>query len=60
MSNNMNTNEFKPSVVGIDLGSMFTKIAALDKGVVEIITNEANLRQTPTIVGYGNNERLIG
>lgn len=56
----MNTNEFKPSVVGIDLGSMFTKIAALDKGVVEIITNEANLRQTPTIVGYGNNERLIG
>ena len=46
--------------MGVDLGCAFTKIAAVDKGVVDIITNEANLRQTPTIVGYGNSERLIG
>jgi molecular chaperone DnaK (HSP70) len=52
--------ELKTSVVGVDLGSAFTKIAAVEKGVVDIITNEANLRQTPTIVGYGSNERLIG
>lgn len=44
----------------MDLGSAFTKISAVEKGVVDIITNEANLRQTPTIVGYGGNERLIG
>lgn len=52
--------EFKTSVIGVDLGSSLTKIAAVEKGVVDIITNEANLRQTPTIVGYGANERLIG
>ena len=61
MSQNIrNINEFKPSVVGVDLGSIYTKIAAVDKGAVDIITNEANLRQTPTVVGYGPNERLIG
>jgi heat shock protein len=27
---------------------------------VDIITNEANLRQTPSVIGYGNKERLIG
>jgi molecular chaperone DnaK (HSP70) len=52
--------ELKNSVLGVDLGSALTKISAVDKGVVDIITNEANLRQTPTIVGYGGNERLIG
>ena len=61
----MNTNttqqtDLKPSVIGIDLGSLNTKIAAVEKGVVDIITNEANLRQTPSVVGYGQNERLIG
>lgn len=58
--NKTNTTELKLSVIGIDLGSHYTKLAAVEKGVVEIITNEANLRQTPTVVGYGNNERLIG
>jgi molecular chaperone DnaK (HSP70) len=54
------TSDFKPSVIGVDLGSHFIKIAAVEKGVVDIITNEANLRQTPSVVGYGDNERLIG
>lgn len=39
-----NQKDFKPSVVGVDLGSRFTKIAAVEKGTVDIITNEANLR----------------
>jgi molecular chaperone DnaK (HSP70) len=34
----------KTSVIGVDLGSHFTKIAAVEKGTVDIITNEANLR----------------
>jgi molecular chaperone DnaK (HSP70) len=60
MNKNLNQASFKASVIGVDLGSIYTKIAAVDKGAVDIITNEANLRQTPTIVGYGSNERLIG
>ncbi len=59
-NNTKTSSDLKTSVVGVDFGSAFTKISAVDKGVVDIITNEANLRQTPTIVGYGNNERLIG
>lgn len=55
-----NTSSIRTSVIGVDLGSRYTKIAAVEKGVVDIITNEANLRQTPTIVGYGPKERLIG
>ena len=55
-----NKSEIKNSVVGIDLGSLNTKVAAVERGVVDIITNQANLRQTPSLVGYGPNERLIG
>lgn len=55
-----NTSDLRASVIGVDLGSHSTKIAAVEKGVVDIITNEANLRQTPSVVGYGSNERLIG
>ena len=52
--------DFKTSVVGVDLGSLYTKIAGVDNGAVDIMTNEANLRQTPTVIGFGNKERLIG
>jgi len=37
--NNKQSNDFKPSVVGVDLGSLYTKISAVDKGAVDIITN---------------------
>jgi molecular chaperone DnaK (HSP70) len=33
------TTEYKPSVIGVDLGSHYIKIAAVEKGVVDIITN---------------------
>ena len=51
--NNTKPSDLKTSVIGIDLGALNTKIAAVEKGVVDIITNEANLRQTPSVVGYG-------
>lgn len=57
---NKSAHNLRTSVIGVDLGSHSTKIAAVEKGIVDIITNEANLRQTPTVVGYGPNERLIG
>ena len=48
------------AAIGIDLGSYVSCIAVAKRGGVEIITNEANFRETPTIVGYGPGERLIG
>lgn len=53
-------NKLTPTVIGIDIGACTTKIAAVDKGAVDIITNQANFRETPTIVGYGEGERKIG
>ena len=46
--------------IGIDLGSWTSKIAVAKRGGVEIITNEANFRETPCVVGYGPAERNIG
>lgn len=53
-------NKLTPTVIGIDIGAFTTKIAAVDKGAVDVITNQANFRETPTIVGYGEGERKIG
>lgn len=46
--------------VGIDLGSWTSKVAVAKRGGVEVITNEANFRETPCVVGYGPAERNIG
>lgn len=46
--------------IGIDLGSWTSKVAVAKRGGVEIITNEANFRETPCVVGYGPTERHIG
>lgn len=46
--------------IGIDLGSFTSKIAVAKRGGVEVITNEANFRETPCVVGYGPTERHIG
>jgi heat shock 70kDa protein 4 len=46
--------------VGIDLGSFTSKISVAKRGGVEVITNEANFRETPCVVGYGPTERHIG
>lgn len=46
-------NKLNPTVIGIDLGSFTTKVAAVQNGTVDILTNEANFRETPSIVGYG-------
>lgn len=48
------------AAIGIDLGSYVSCIAVAKRGGVEIITNEANFRETPTVIGYGPGERLIG
>ena len=48
------------SSIGIDMGSQTSKIAAAKMGGVEILANEASFRETPSIVGYGSEERKIG
>jgi len=32
-------NKLTPTVIGIDIGAFTTKIAAVDKGAVDVITN---------------------
>lgn len=39
--------------IGVDLGSSRFVISAIKHGGVEIITNNANYRQTPNLVVYG-------
>lgn len=48
-----NEQKLQPTVIGIDLGAFSTKIAGVKKGVVEVLTNEANFRETPSVVGFG-------
>lgn len=48
------------SAIGIDLGSLVSVIAVVQKGGVEIIANEASYRETSNAVGYGSTERLLG
>lgn len=52
--------QLTPIPIGIDLASYKTKIAVAKRGGVEIITNEANFRETPCVVGFGPSERQIG
>ena len=48
------------SAIGVDLGSLLTVIALVKNGGVEVISNEASYRETPNMVGYGSQERLLG
>jgi len=48
------------SAVGIDMGSSRTVIAAALGGGVEILCNEGSFRETPNVVGYGDQQRYLG
>ncbi|CEM11904.1 unnamed protein product [Vitrella brassicaformis CCMP3155] len=48
------------SVVGIDIGTSACCIAALKSGAVHIVRNEISERLTPSVVGYTDQERLVG
>lgn len=49
----MKDDTLNPTVVGIDIGTFTTKISAVQRGVVEAVINEANFRETPSVVGFG-------
>ncbi|EGR34876.1 hypothetical protein IMG5_001050 [Ichthyophthirius multifiliis] len=46
--------------IGIDFGSSRSVIAVAKRGGVDILTNEASLRETRNIVGYGPKQRFMG
>jgi molecular chaperone DnaK (HSP70) len=49
-----------PVICGMDLGSWSFKLCAFNGEKLEVLTNEANFRETPSLVGYTATERLIG
>ncbi|KAI5123083.1 hypothetical protein M0805_000517 [Coniferiporia weirii] len=48
------------SVVGIDFGSLGSKIGVARRKGIDIITNEVSNRATPSLVSFGPKQRAIG
>ncbi len=49
-----------PVICGIDIGSWTVKIGCYDGSKFDILTNEANFRETPSLVAFTPAERMIG
>lgn len=47
-------------IIGIDLGTTNSCVAAMEGGEAKIIVNAEGVRTTPSIVGYTGKEQLVG
>jgi len=50
----------KSAVIGIDLGADTSYVGYVGKGIVDICQNEVSKRETPSLVGFTDRERLLG
>ena len=50
----------EPVICGIDIGAWTVKIGCYDGDKFEILTNEANFRETPSLIAFTPSERMIG
>lgn len=47
-------------VIGIDLGTTNSCVAVMDGGAAKVIENAEGARTTPSMVGFADDERLVG
>ena len=47
-------------VIGIDLGTTNSCVAIMDGSAAKVVENSEGARTTPTIVGFTDEERLVG
>lgn len=50
----------KSAVIGIDIGADTSLVAYVGKGIVDLVQNEVSKRNTSSLVGFTNRERLLG
>ncbi|KEP60066.1 UNVERIFIED_CONTAM: DnaK family protein [Hammondia hammondi] len=48
------------AVIGIDLGSLSSVMATVQRGTVSVVTTELSDRVTPSLVGFTEDRRLMG
>ncbi len=52
--------EASSAAIAIDIGSLKSVLGAFRKGDIEIINSDSSNIQIPSVVGYTDEERLIG
>ena len=57
---NKNKNKNTADILGVDLGTTYSVIGLWKNGKVEIFTNDAGNRTTPSVVGFTNQEVVAG
>lgn len=50
----------KSVVVGVDIGSWTFKLSAFANQKLDVLVNEANFRETPSLVSFLQTQRLVG
>lgn len=50
----------RPPVIGIDLGTTYSRVTAFQHGIVTLIDNDQGKRKTPSYVAFTGTERLVG
>ncbi|MCH9612100.1 MAG: Chaperone protein DnaK [Chlamydiia bacterium] len=56
----MSENKGRSKVIGIDLGTTNSCVSIMEGGSPKVIANAEGANTTPSIIGFKNNERLVG